>query len=106
MPLKHVVGLFCGLKPLYIYSHLRKHYFSNTNLARFLRYLSLLAGSIARSANRRLFHLLRSRFDLFRPTGATRCTDRSEIWHGGGDQRGGVPSFVLNFIPIVATIRV
>ena len=23
-------------------------------------------------------------FEVFRPTGATRCTDRGEIWHGGG----------------------
>jgi len=24
-------------------------------------------------------------FEVFRPTGATRCTDGGEIWHGGGD---------------------
>ena len=24
-------------------------------------------------------------FEVFRPAGATRCTDGGEIWHGGGD---------------------
>jgi len=24
-------------------------------------------------------------FEVFRPTGATRCTDAGEIWRGGGD---------------------
>ena len=26
-------------------------------------------------------------FEVFRPAGATRCTDAGEIWHGGGDRR-------------------
>ena len=26
-------------------------------------------------------------FEVFRPAGATRCTDGGEIWHGGGDRR-------------------
>jgi len=26
-------------------------------------------------------------FEVFRPTGATCCTDGGEIWHGGGDLR-------------------
>ena len=25
-------------------------------------------------------------FEVFRPAGATRCTDGDEIWRGGGDQ--------------------
>jgi len=25
-------------------------------------------------------------FEVFRPAGATRCTDGGEIWRGGGDQ--------------------
>ena len=25
-------------------------------------------------------------FEVFRPAGATRCTDGGEIWHGGGDR--------------------
>jgi len=24
-------------------------------------------------------------FEVYRPAGATRCTDGGEIWHGGGD---------------------
>jgi len=26
-------------------------------------------------------------FEVLRPAGATRCTDRGEMWHGGRDQR-------------------
>jgi len=26
-------------------------------------------------------------FEVFRPAGATCCTDGCEIWHGGGDRR-------------------
>jgi len=33
-------------------------------------------------------------FEVFRPTGATRCTDGGEIWHGGGDR-----SLRANFRP-------
>jgi len=39
-------------------------------------------------------------FEVFRPAGATRCTDGGEIWHGGG-----VPSSAPNFTPIGATCR-
>jgi len=35
-------------------------------------------------------------FEVFRPAGATRCTDGGEIWHGGGDP-------MPNFTPIGAT---
>jgi len=42
-------------------------------------------------------------FQVFRPAGATRCTDGDEIWQGGGDQRS-LP--VPNFTPIGATTRV
>jgi len=38
-------------------------------------------------------------FEVFRPAGATRCTDGGEIWHGGG-------SSMPNFTPIGATTRV
>jgi len=41
-------------------------------------------------------------FEVFRPAGATRCTDGGEIWHGGGDRRSSMP----NFTPIGATTRV
>ena len=30
-------------------------------------------------------------FEVFRPAGATRCTDGGEIWHGGGDRRSPPP---------------
>ena len=40
-------------------------------------------------------------FEVFRPTGVTRCTDVGVIWHRGGD-RSSVP----NFTPISAMIRV
>ena len=42
-------------------------------------------------------------FEVFRPAGATRCTDGVEIWHGKGDL---VPSSMPNFTPIGATTRV
>ena len=38
-----------------------------------------------------VFKLLRGRFWVFCPAGATRCTDGGEIWHGGGDQRSHPP---------------
>ena len=42
-------------------------------------------------------------FEVFRPAGATRCTDGGEIWHGGGD---GPLSSMPNFTPIGETTRV
>ena len=30
-------------------------------------------------------------FEVFRPAGATRCTDGGEIWHGGGHRRSPPP---------------
>jgi len=47
----------------------------------------LITGSIARSASRRYLVYSEADFEVFRPAGATRCTDRGEILHGGGDQR-------------------
>ena len=43
----------------------------------------VITGSIARSAKRRYLIYLEAHFEVFRPTGATRCTDGGEIWHGG-----------------------
>ena len=45
---------------------------------------SLFTGSIARSASRRYLVYSVADFEVFRPTGATRCTDGGDIWHGGG----------------------
>jgi len=42
-------------------------------------------GSIARSATSRYLIYSEADFEVFRPTGATRCTDWGEIWRGGGD---------------------
>ena len=44
-------------------------------------------GSIARRASRRYLIYSEADFEVFRPVGATRCTDGDEIWHGGGDRR-------------------
>ena len=43
-------------------------------------------------------------FEVFRPAGATRCTDGGEIWHGGDLMEEG--TFGPNFTPIGATTRV
>jgi len=42
-------------------------------------------------------------FEVFRPAGATRCTDGGEIWHGWGDL---FPFSVPNFTPIGAMTKV
>ena len=43
----------------------------------------IFTGGIARSASRRYLIYLEADFEVFRPTGATRCTDGVEIWRGG-----------------------
>ena len=70
-------------------------------------------GIIARSATRRCLIYSEADFEVFRPAGATRCTDGGEIWRGGGDRRfppprhiSYGPSSVPNFTPIGATTRV
>ena len=60
----------------------------------------LFTGSIARSASRRYLIYSEADFEVFRPAGATRCTDEGEIWHGGGH------SSMTNFTPIGATTGV
>ena len=47
----------------------------------------LITGSIARSAKRRYLSYSEGDFLVFRPAGATRCTDGGEIWHGLVDRR-------------------
>jgi len=44
-----------------------------------------ITGSIARSSTRRYLIYSEADFEVFRPAGATCCTDGGEIWHGGGD---------------------
>ena len=46
----------------------------------------VFTGSIARTASRQYLVYSEADFEVFRPAGATRCTDWGEIWHGGGDQ--------------------
>jgi len=51
----------------------------------------LITGSIARSASRRYLIYSEVDFEVFRPAGATCCTDGGEIWRGGGNQRSPPP---------------
>jgi len=60
-----------------------------------------VTGGIARSASRRYLIYSQADFEVFRPAGATRCTDGGEIWHGGGDHAS-----VPNFTPLVQMVRV
>ena len=46
---------------------------------------SLITGSIARSSKRRYLRYSEADLEVFRPAGATRCTDGGEIWRGVGD---------------------
>jgi len=48
-------------------------------------YRYLITDSIARSASRRYLIYSEADCEVFRPAGATRCTDGGEIWHGGRD---------------------
>ena len=71
--------------------------------ARNKAYKNVFTGSIARSATRRYLIYSEADFEVFRPAGATRCTDGGKICHEGGD---AVPSSVPNFTPIGATVMV
>jgi len=42
-----------------------------------------VTGSIARSARRLYLIYSDAHFEVFRPAGATRCTDGGKIWHTG-----------------------
>jgi len=46
-------------------------------------FVTIITGSIARSASHRYLIYSEADFEVFRPAGATRCTDGGEIWHGG-----------------------
>jgi len=45
--------------------------------------ITFITGSIAGCASRRYLIYSDADFEVFRPGGATRCTDGGEIWHGG-----------------------
>jgi len=57
---------------------------------------------IARSARRRYLSYAEADFEVFRPAGATRCTDGVKF---GTEQGIKVPSALPNFNPVGATIR-
>jgi len=39
-------------------------------------------------------------FEVFRPAGATHCTDGGEIWHGRGDRNKGIGPLKLKILLI------
>jgi len=45
----------------------------------------LLPAALRAAQTCRYFVYSEADFEVFRPAGATRCTDGGEIWHGGGD---------------------
>ena len=51
----------------------------------------VITGSIARSATRLYLIYSEADFEVFRPAGATRCTDGDEVGRGGGDPRSPPP---------------
>jgi len=55
---------------------------------------------MARSATRQYLIYSEADFQVFRPAGATHCTDGGEIWHGE------VPSSMPYFTAIGAMVRV
>ena len=68
-----------------------------------LRRRALLPAALRAVQTCRYLVYSEANFEVFRPAGATRCTDGGEIWHGGGPK---VPSSMPNFTPIGATTRV
>jgi len=66
----------------------------------------LVTGSIARSGSRRFLIYSEANFDVFRPAGATRCTDGVKFGMEEGTFGPSVPSSVPNFTPVGATTRV
>jgi len=48
---------------------------------------NIIIGRICRRQLCRYCFYSRANFEVFRPAGATRCTDQGEIWQGGADRR-------------------
>jgi len=46
----------------------------------------IFTGSNALCAMRRYLRYSEADVEVFRPAGASRCTDGGEIWHGGGGE--------------------
>ena len=53
--------------------------------------LACLPAALREAQNCRYLIYSEADFEVFRPAGATRCTDEGEIWHGGGDLRSPPP---------------
>jgi len=53
--------------------------------------LCIVTGSIAHSASGRYLVYSETDVEVFRPAGATRCTDGGKIWPGGGNRRSPPP---------------
>ena len=51
---------------------------------------ALLPAALREAQTCRYLVYSEANFEVFRPTGATRCTDGGEIWHGG-DRRSPPP---------------
>jgi len=61
--------------------------FQTFRIQGFAKIPHLTTGSIARSATSWYLNYSEANFEVFRPAGATRCSDGGEIWQGGGDLR-------------------
>jgi len=55
------------------------------------RKISVITGSIARSAKHWYISYSKGDFEVYRPAGATRCTDAGEISYGGVVQSSTPP---------------
>ena len=51
----------------------------------------LITGRICRRLLCRYCFYSRAEFEVFRPAGATHCTDQGQIWQGGADRRSAPP---------------
>ena len=61
--------------------------FSDYTLNHKKRDISFLPAALREAQTCRYLVYSEANFEVFRPAGATRCTDGGEIWHGGGDRR-------------------
>ena len=50
------------------------------------RYCAFLTAALRAAQICRYLVYSEADFEVFRPAGATRCTDGGEMWHGGGDR--------------------
>jgi len=67
--------------------------------------LSIITGSIARSASRRYLIYSDADVEVFRPAGATRCIHGNEIWCGWGDRRSPLPRQISPYLCLDKGVR-